>query len=250
MKKLKKRLVFVVVAIILILPMVPTNIVNAATYNGGYGITVNAMTVYSNIECTVKKGSLDDNEGFTILYEYSNNVYYIQYSTANGAKEGYIKTSNLNSIRDYTSSSCVAQANISTDVYYGNNSSVYLKAGSVDAGELVAVISQCDNWLYIEYNTVSGRKRGYVLASNFTKFNPPVSYGNFYLDKSGTTLYVGSYTVYSGPTYRYIKVGSVSNENILLMQRITENTEGGVIYFIVYNVTGSSQKKSGFIFIN
>lgn len=238
-------LVLAVMAVLTALPFGSIVASAATTYNGGYGITVGEMTVYSDAACTTYKGKLYDNESFTVLNKISNSVFNIEYSTSNGPKEGYIRVDNdWNSIQDRTSNSCVAVAKAATNVYYGNSSSTYLRAGSVSAGERVVVVSKYGSWAYIEYNTNSGRKRGFVASSSLTYYNEPSSYGDFFLDNYADPDAVGnSYTVYAGPTYRYAAVGSVSAEDVILYGA----DNGG--YFIVYSVSGSSQLKSGFIFI-
>lgn len=53
----------------------------------------------------------------------------------------------------------------SCDVYHGPDLDGYAKVGSVDAGEVVAVLEyetpiSADKWLMIEYNTTSRAERG------------------------------------------------------------------------------------------
>ena len=80
--KIKNRMVSLLLVVITVLSMIPTCVTNAATgYNGGGGApTVENMNVYSDAACTSKKGSLYDNEAFTVLYGYGNGLYYIEYS--------------------------------------------------------------------------------------------------------------------------------------------------------------------------
>lgn len=126
-----------------------------------------------------------------------------------------------------------------------------MQVGTVYTSDIVAVLSVSGNWTYIEYDTTSGRKRGYVAWGNLQYFDDGVNYwSDFYFNDSGYTQYVSGYhTVYAGPSYRYFNVGSVSNENVIIKGVFQRNTEGAPAYFVEYNVTGTSQKKTGFIFL-
>ena len=76
-------------------------------------------------------------------------------------------------------------------------------------------------------------------ASSLTYYNEPAVYEDFYLDNLGTTKWIsGYYDVYTGLSYRFDKAGSV------------RDVEGGYADFIEYNVAGTNQKKTGFIFYN
>ncbi len=243
----KKLLSILATLVIIVSSFSPITTYATENYNGGLAITTAGMYVYSDVACTTVKGSLDDNEGITVLNVISSNKYYIQYSTASGAKEGYIQT---NYIRDYTPNTCVGVANFNATVYAGNNTSTYTVVGSIDSGEQVAVLGIAGSgWYYIEYNTSAGRKRGFVQSAALTNYNVPASFLENYLNHTGTTKYVGNYTVYSGPTYRYTQVGSVGYENVISYGRFATNSEDDV-YFIVYTVTSTGKLKSGFVFAN
>lgn len=251
--KIKNRMVSLLLVVITVLSMIPTCVTNAATgYNGGGGAqTVENMNVYSDAACTSKKGSLYDNEAFTVLYGYGNGLYYIEYSTPSGSKEGYISLGQHDYINDYTNNTCVATVNVNTYVYYGNNATTYVRAGTVYTSERVVVYSRYADWSYIEYNTSTGRKRGYVPASSLTYYNEPAVYEDFYLDNLGTTKWIsGYYDVYTGLSYRFDKAGSVRDESVVVRATVATDLEGGYADFIEYNVAGTNQKKTGFIFYN
>lgn len=222
-------------------------------YAGGYAITLNERTVYNDLGCTTYKGKLFKDESFTVLGKYPNeSVYMIEYSTSSGTREGYIKVDN--SIDDKTEVSSVATVKNYTDVYYGPNSNKYQRAGSVSADERVAVVSLVDDWTYIEYNTVKGRKRGYVLTSNLL-FNSlkPSSYGLSFFEKKPRVepeeIAVTTYhTVYAGPTKEYVEVGSVGSTPENVIQRGLMKVGNTYSLFIEYSVTNSNQKKCGFVF--
>lgn len=235
--------------------IIDNNIQPLATtkYSGGGGaITVSDITVYTTSACTTKKGSLYDNEGFTVLEKLSSGVWHIEYSTTGKIKDGYIKKADANGVNNYTSKSCVAVAKAATKVYYGNSTSKYAEAGSISSGEKVVVISKYGNWSYIEYNVTSDgtRKRGYVQNSSLTFYGEPSSYGDFYLNLASSSYKTTkAMTVYAGPTYRYKAVGSVSKgETINRLKKVPLDNEGNYAYFISYTITGTQKLKTGLIF--
>lgn len=224
------------------------------TYNGGWAFTTGQLTVYDDQACTVYKGKVYENESFTVLNKYSNGVYWIEYSTSTSTpKNGYIKPSEY--VNERMANSCVATANTATNVYYGNSSSAYLKAGSISAGERVVVLSKYNGWAFIEYNTANGRKRAYVESSKLTCYNEPAVYEEFHFDISGFASDVPHYyDVFAGPSYTYARVGSVGYndgrvESVIIRGIYPGDEVSGTTYFIEYNVTGSTQKKSGYIFV-
>lgn len=222
---------------------------DAATYDGGYAITYGERTVYSDTACTTYKGKLYAGESFTVLGRLSNNtVYWIEYSTSGNPKEGYIKVDSA--MKDMSYLSCVATMNSATNVYYGNSSSTYLKSGSVSAGERVVEVSRYGGWSFIEYNTTNGRKRGYVLTSSLTAYNRPENDADFYFGPEGseTTRTISNYCkVYGGPSNKYAPVGSVGSTAEVVTVRGTYMYNNIWSYFIEYSVSGSSQKKCGYI---
>ena len=253
-KNLKTRIVSMVVALAVILSVMPATLANAAgMYDGGLGMTYLQTTVYKDQGCTTYQGYLYEAEIFTILNKYSNGVWYIRYSMSSGPKTGYIDPKNYKyPPADSSNNSCVAQPKGYTAVYYGNSSTEYVRAGYVDEEELVVVLAQSGGWSYIEYDTTAGRKRGYVVSSNLTVFNAPSQYGEFYMNSAGTTMYVtGPYNVYSGINDVYTTIGSVSDMNVTVLADLTQKNSDppDSIYYIEYDVTGTSQKKAGFIFI-
>lgn len=221
-------------------------------FGSGWGITPHEVTVYDDEACTVYKGKLFAGEAFTVFGQSDNDycVYEIEYSTSNGPKRGYIDILNTDvevDIYDY----CVAVVNSSASVYYGKSTSTYVRAGSVSSGENVVVLHKADddNWAYIEYNTTSGRKRGFVQKSCLTCYNEREYYESCPIDDYGSGIYVvGDQTVYAGPSSQYVAVGSVDHDELVTYYDSFYNIEGRLMYFITYTVAGTNQLKSGFIF--
>lgn len=197
----------------------------------GWGITSEKITVYETKEFTNSNyGSLYKGEGFTVTDVNKNSsgeVYYeINYSATNypNGKSGYIKESDKFLYSYKTAAKGTVKT--STNVYYyalGTSQRV----GSVSAGETVAVLARNtgDQIVYIEYNTTSGRKRGFCSAScidfsdlgknfpeQFTAGDFVPGYGqivNKFRD------YYGYKRVYSGPGEAYIDIDYVdSNDNV------------------------------------
>ena len=221
----------------------------AATGNDGLGYVLHNTPVYSDENLTNQIGTVYAYESFTIFdWNYNNNfdkVCHIEYSTSKGRKEGYIITNG-----DHTGYTCVTTVASTTTVYTGNDTQLYKTAGTVYAGENVVVIGEYYGWSYIEYNTTSGRKRGYVATSALTSFGLPRTgvWHGFYLDAIGDNEYIpGEYTVYSGPNTTYAPVGSISYETVRV-HHTTEFIDGSVpAIFISYSVNGTSQRKAGWI---
>lgn len=241
---IKKRFVSVLMALLMALTIVPTMTAHAATYNGGGGYAASKLTVYKSVNGS-SYGTIYKGEGFTILNFLSGDWLYVEYSTSNGPKRGYVKRSNGN-VGQYDPS-CVAKVTKDSSLYYGNSTSKYPKSGTVYEDEIVSVLAKSGSWVYVEYNTNAGRKRGYMLNANLSYYNYKTM-DPLLVSKSETPEKIsGSFDVYSGPSNQYPVIGSISNEKIEYLDTIHEGTK--VIYYIRYNVTGTSQKKTGFIII-
>lgn len=243
-KNFTLRILGAMLVIAMILCIVPNPNVHAATgFDGGWGITNSTVPVYSNAAFSSQIGTIYSAEGFSVLNHYGSYAY-VEYSSPSGAKRGYIRWNNA-SIKD---PSCVALVTRNSNLYYGNNTSTYQVSGSVYAGEIVAVLAKNDDWVYVEYNTTSGRKRGYMSYSNLDCYNRPGWFSDLCnYDNKGRDWYVsGTYNVRSGPSTQYPAIGTVSNETV---KYFDIETTGGYNewHYIEYTVNGTSQKKSGFI---
>ena len=249
---LKRSFLALVLAIVSIVTIFPTGTIKAAevssnTYYGGGEIADKNYTVYSSPNWSTAIGSIYYNEGYTVLVQDRPAGYlWIEYSTSKGAKRGYIKVP----VDDAAArSDAVAQVAVNSTVYYGRTDhggtyGQYQSAGTVYAGEFVAIWAKNDDWAYIEYNTTSGRKRGYVKYSNLTVFNRPGIYPDIYPCKVGRADYKsGRQYVYSGPTTLYTQVGWVENENVTVLD--DDNIGGHYVQYVEYS--SGSGTKSGFL---
>ena len=217
-----------------------------SSFNGCWAITTMAVPVYDTQYCTNRIGSLFLREGFTILM-HGSGFLYVEYSTSTGAKRGYINfgvNAGVSMQSDYSS---VGKMTSTANVYYGTDTSTFRQVGAVYAGETVAVLAKNSYWAYIEYNTTTGRKRGYVYTNTVQSYNTPESgtWGTLYTLRTPQTKYIeGNKTIYAGPGENYAQVGSVSNENVTFRGEIVLS---GDLYAWYVEYDTSSGKKSGFI---
>ncbi len=240
---------------------VPTNTITSISggtpgeeeFYGGYAHSNAYQTVWScdDPSLAVNIGSISANEPVTRLYAYGN-VMYIEYSTASGAKRGYVYSPNFSYP---VSPTCVARVTVNTTLMYGCKSGyTWEVAGSVGAGEYVSVLagSAGRNIVYVEYNSSSGRKRGYMSASNLSMHGgvTVVKLDDMYGYIEGTEIgafpitITGTVPVYASPSTASATIGSVSNEEVGFDGEITINGQHWT--YIIYS-TASGKWKAGFI---
>lgn len=248
------RLLALALMLVTVLTMFPATQAHAASevayYNGGLGTAYTSHVVYNEESLSTRKGSVSAHETFTIL-RVCDNAYYINYSTSNGYKEGYISKDLV--IDDEIAFTCVGWVNTSCTVYYYSRDAVTV--GSVSAGEFVTVLaSNPDGYLYIEYNTNSGRKRGYVPynAVNMYRGSDNQYLLSEYMSASAsdsyTLTYNGSTDVFRLPTDLYAAIGSISNEDIVVMSQFTRF--GHTWQYIRYHYGNDNGPwKSGYIIV-
>ena len=243
---IKKRLLAIVLAIISVVTIIPVSSVSAAeNYDGGWALSRSRNYVYSAASGGSQIGWVD-REGITVLSK-SGSTYYIEYSTASGAKRGYIRNPDIDT--QYLSSSCVARVTTTSNLYYGPNTNTYqATGGTVYAGEYVAVIAKELDWAYVEYNTSSGRKRGYMSFSNLYCYNRPGYFADFYMtngvkERINTTI---QRTTYFCPYVATNSVGYIdgTDKNVPCYYEYRYGN-GEVFHYVEYSVNG--KLKSGFI---
>lgn len=253
MKKLKDVAiqilsVTIIMVIMLSISVSGMTVVKAAeNYNGGWAFNKsNGTAVYSSSNGTTVIGSIG-REGITVL-SVSGTTYYIEYSTSSGAKRGYIINPSLDT--SMISNTCVAKVNYNSTTYYGPNTSTYVIAGSVGAGEYVSVLAKEGSWVYVEYNTTSGRKRGYMLYANLSCYNRPQYFPDFYMTngQEGTVYATSIKSIYAGPNdSSYAYVGYIdSSDGACPLYYSYLYGNGEAFHYIEY-YTSSGKKKSGFI---
>lgn len=222
----------------------------------GWGMALERIPVYDWYFNVI--GYIAAGEGFTVIDTdlLPNNavVYTVNYSTANGAKTGYVVWDAPVIVEKSTT--CTGIVNASTTVYYGKNTSQYQVAGSVSTGEYVSILAESSGKYCIEYNTNSGRKRGWCSSSTITKqlaTNNQCTLGQLPCNATwvNTNRTYSSRDVYAGPSTVYYKVGAIGTDSPTETVYITaEYTYNGQTWaYITYSVPGNKDK-SGYIRIN
>lgn len=254
MKSIKKKIITFVLSIAALISALPisSSVAFAAdNYNGGWALVRNSsgQEVFNESSLKTHKGTVYAGEGVTVL-RVSGNSAEIQYSTSGNPKTGFVPVSSLDTT--LLANTCVAKVSNSSKIYYGNSSS-YSTCGSVSSGELVAILAKNGSWVYVEYNTTSGRKRGYMLYSNLSCYNRPGSFPDIYTYNNsgkGTHRYPQGSKIYSGPSYQYTTVTTLKQTVDLVYYASYRNpvfASGSIEYEYVEYVDSDGVRKSGFI---
>ena len=235
---------------------VPVSTVN----NNGYSVHEEQMTGGQNFaSATVNIMSCDDTdidvslgtvyagEGMTVLYTYgysdankSYNIAYVEISTPSGTKRGYIPSSYLAGI-NYPSS--VARITDTNSAYSGPDNS-YVKLGGAYYNEFVTILAKNtgNNWVWVEYNTPDGRKRGFMDYAKMVNYNHPGMYNDLPIN-SGLRKATEQLTVYGGPSTNAANIGLIYSQEIVTLY----NTERNFAY-IEYSTSGGA--KRGYVDLN
>jgi uncharacterized protein YgiM (DUF1202 family) len=185
-------------------------------------------------------GTVYSGEGFTRFNETSGSYTYVEYSTSSGTKRGYALTSQL---AGRNRGVLANVASTSTTVFTGPRDN-YVTGGSVYLGEYVVILerdpsSASPAWYYIEYNSTSGRKRGYVVQSTLAPYSS-VSGLSALNTIQGVSSAIQSLTVYAGPNPNFASIGSVSaNEVVFTIEGVVVESS----YSYIEYSTSSGQKR-------
>lgn len=197
-----------------------------------FAVSANNTAVYSGPGSTVyaKIGSLNSGDTYEVLWNEFG-WQYIMYSTSSGYKTGYIPGGPSGAYNSSFSTGLQAQMNQSQSVYAGTSSTTYAKIGSLSKNEHITVLitQDDDDYLFIEYSSSSGTKRGYVKTSS-VYVNP---------DSALAKMNCNSQT-YSGPGQYYFESGSVSLEEYVVV--LEKNSS---VALIEYNT--KSGRKTAYI---
>lgn len=202
--------------------------------------TVNIMSC-DDTDIDVSLGTVYAGEGMTVLYTYgysdankSYNIAYVEISTPSGTKRGYIPSSALAGI-NYPSS--VARVTDTNSAYSGPDSS-YVKLGGAYYNEFVTVLAKNtgNDWVWVEYNTSDGRKRGFMDYSKLHNYNHPGMYNDLPVFNSLKQA-TQQLTVYGGPSTNAANIGLIYNQEVVSQL----NSERGFAY-IEYNTTGGAKR--------
>jgi hypothetical protein len=232
--------------------------VKAEVMTGGYRYAnvksdVRSWGTYS---VTVSYGSIANTEGVTLLYDYKVNyknelyqVGFIEYWTGNGMKRGYVKMEYLSN----PFSSTLLKADSKKITYTGPNSERFTSGtGAIGANEYVCVLGYTENYLYIEYNTKTGRRRSFCFKSDLGIDNtsslgiihlPDLQMSQGFLSDTNHEVSFGPGKANSLCAY----VGSIGNKESVYRQSTTGNNpynQFGYTYIVYY---AGESLKGGFV---
>ena len=236
---------------------IPENVVSSYSggepteedFYGGYCYATTELDVRTcdDFSLTAPVGTLFKNEGCTFLFSYEfngQNIAFIEYSTSSGTKRGYVYSKYLH----FPLETIVCIANENIPVYSGPDFNAYEKIGTIYKNELLSLLAKESNIIYVEYNTTSGRKRGFVdwYKVNPRDYIPGTFFNDFYPTPDNSSCHVidEKITVYAGPSTNYANIGSVRNENIVCFWT---NTTDINLTCIEYVVTSTGLLKRGYI---
>lgn len=189
----------------------------------------------------VKVGSVFQGEGVTQLYDYTfvgvNKLYrisYIEFSTASGTKRGYVYTDQLENASYATS---VARVTDTNSAYAGPDNS-FVKLGGAYQNEFVTILAKNtgNDWVFVEYNTPSGRKRGYMSYYKLYNYNHPGMYNDLATNQ-GLKQATQQLTVYGGPNNNNANIGTVFNQEVVSLYGV----ERGYAY-VEYSTTNGAKR--------
>lgn len=219
------------------------NTVPARIFTGFADVPNADVTVYMGPNTSYStSGSISLNEGITKFNEASGDYTYIEYSTSSGTKRGYILTSQLSN----RNRGVLATVSATSASVYSGPDSVYYHSGGVFQGEYVVILERdissvyLDQWYCIEFNSTSGRKRGYVEQD---LISPRSSLDGIETlrTSNGLALALQDLTVYSGPNSNFASAGSIfANERVSVFDGVSAESEYS---YIEYNTVGSASKR-------
>ena len=144
-----------------------TTTISDEVITGGYRYANESTGVQSRglYSVSVSYGSVSNTEGVTLLYDYivtDNNTSYkvgfIEYWTGTGMKRGYIKMQYLNN----PFSTKLLKVESQKITYTGPDTSKFTSGtGAIGPNEYVCLLGYTEDYLFIEYNTKTGRKRAF-----------------------------------------------------------------------------------------
>lgn len=190
--------------------------IDEAYFGGGYNYSDSELTIKSCylFDYAINSGTIYAGEGFTELQRYYEDGKYIslvEFSTPSGTKRGFVNSSSMHISTVYDST--VARVIADSSPAYAGTDSSYVKLGGVYKNEFVAVLAVNGSYAYAEYNTTSGRKRGYIRYSDLSNYCVrayPTDKNHISLKKATQQL-----NVYGGPNSDYALIGTVFNQEIV-----------------------------------
>lgn len=214
---------------------------------GAVCVAVTETPVYYGVPFSgyQRVGTISAGESVTAFLPQNNGYSYVEYGTSVGTKRGYVETSKLQNIGGR-----LAYSSSSVTVYFGPQSVEYAVSGSISAKEYFIILGAGPDdeasWYFVEYTVGASRKRGYISAEGITM----IGSGNMPYSVLGISHYSqlsSSAYVYAGPSEKYIRVGSVENDEIVAVLN-AESQLGNDYRQIDYWTSGG--RKRGYIEID
>ena len=227
-------------------PATAASSVPARTFTGVADVTIQNVTVFTGPnDSYAVSGSLYSGEGLTRFNESSGSYTYVEYSTPSGTKRGYVETAQLAG----RNRGVLADVTAVPAAVFSGPDETYFHSGSVFLGEYVVILERDitsvypSKWYYIEYNSPSGRKRGYINQNRITPLSSLSSVEELRTG-NGLALAQQNLTVYSGPDVNFATVGTIfANERVSVLDGVPAESSYS---YIEYNI-GSYTSKRGYV---
>lgn len=215
---------------------------------GGFRIPTQNLSVrsYDDIDLSIEYGTIFKDEGVTLIYSYSfageYNISYIEYSTSVGVKRGYVYTNQLVAPITNTSIALVEASEIL--VYSTPERATRVSTGKIYSGEYITVLEASGGVKYIEYNTTSGRKRGYIYEAAITEYNNSNNHIPITVINENNVLQAtGNLPVYLGPSTNYASAGSIFDDEVVYYSTSAPSYIGNSGYYFIEYLTSTGRKR-------
>lgn len=190
--------------------------IDESDFTGGHNYSDSELTVKSCylFDYAINSGTIYSGEGFTELQRYYEDGKYIslvEFSTPSGTKRGFVNSSSMHI--STVNNSTVARVIADSSPAYAGTDSSYVKLGGVYKNEFVAVLAVSNGYAFVEYNTTSGRKRGYVRYSDLSNYCVRSYSKN--LTHQSLKKATKELTVYGGPNSDYASIGTIFNQEVV-----------------------------------
>ncbi|MGN0524093.1 MAG: SH3 domain-containing protein [Eubacterium sp.] len=190
--------------------------IDESDFTGGHNYSDSELTVKSCylFDNAINSGTIYSGEGFTELQRYYEDGKYIslvEFSTPSGTKRGFVNSSSMHI--STVNNSTVARVIADSSPAYAGTDSSYVKLGGVYKNEFVAVLAVSNGYAFVEYNTTSGRKRGYVRYSDLSNYCVRSYSKN--LTHQSLKKATKELTVYGGPNSDYASIGTIFNQEVV-----------------------------------
>lgn len=233
-----------------------SHIVGNRRFTGHAGFSVNTDTrVYSGPDNKRYEhtGTVYADESITVFdQESTSNCVYVEYSTPDKTKRGYIPKSALvperaHGVLGYIQTDGSAPVFAGPDSNYHQNGKVYndeyvvILGAESDAINYSPLLSR---YYYVEFNSPAKRKRGYIAKDQVVLLQPLNTVGTE-PKSNGLARLTENTPVYSGPGLQFSTVGSVhAGERVQTFKPLAAD---GQEYTGIEYYTGKAASKRGYV---